>query len=798
MDAQTQIIQRLAEELTVRPQQVAAAVELLDGGATVPFISRYRKEVTGGLDDGQLRTLEERLRYLRELEERREAVLASIDEQGKLTGELTAQIREADTKQRLEDLYLPYKKKRRTKAQIAREAGLEPLADALLANPSLDPQATAADYVDKDKGVEDAKVALDGAKQILMERFAEDAELVGRLRDRLWQDSELSARVIEGKQQEGAKFSDYFEHDERLAKVPSHRALAMFRGRNEGVLGLALKLPGEDEAPIHPAEVAIARHFDIDLSSEDQERLAGRWLREVVRWTWRVKLYTHLETELFARLRERAELEAIDVFASNLKDLLLAAPAGPKATLALDPGLRTGCKVAVVDSTGQFLDHDVIYPHAPQKRWDEALSTLTRLVEKHAVSLIAIGNGTASRETDRLAEELVKRLAAGNSPHRLAKVMVSEAGASVYSASEIAAREFPDLDVTIRGAVSIARRLQDPLAELVKIEPKSIGVGQYQHDVSQVQLSRSLETVIEDCVNAVGVDLNMASSALLARVSGLNPGLAENIVSRRNAEGPFRNRRELLEVARLGPRTFEQCAGFLRIMQGDNPLDASAVHPEAYPVVSRIAKRDGRELSSLIGDGAYLKTLKPSDFTDEKFGVPTVTDIFKELDKPGRDPRPEFRAAEFREGVEQIKDLESGMILEGTVTNVTHFGAFVDIGVHQDGLVHISALSDTFVENPRQVVKAGDIVKVKVMSVDIPRKRIGLTMRLKDQPDDASTMNARSSKEASSEARREGPDNSRNKAAQRKNQDRGGVAQAGQMGALGEALLKARNKNDGR
>nr|WP_298374086.1 Tex family protein [uncultured Halomonas sp.] len=790
MDAQTQIIQRIAEELTVRPQQVAAAVELLDGGATVPFISRYRKEVTGGLDDGQLRSLEERLRYLRELEERREAVLASIHEQGKLTDELATQIREANTKQRLEDLYLPYKKKRRTKAQIAREAGLEPLADALLVNPSLDPQVTATDYVDTDKGVEDAKAALDGAKQILMERFAEDAELVGRLRDRLWQDSELSARVIDGKQQEGAKFSDYFEHDERLAKVPSHRALAMFRGRNEGVLGLALKLPGEDEAPIHPAEVAIARHFDIDLSNEDQGRLAGRWLREVVRWTWRVKLYTHLETELFGWLRERAELEAIDVFASNLKDLLLAAPAGPKATLALDPGLRTGCKIAVVDSTGQFLDHDVIYPHAPQKRWDEALSTLTRLVEKHDVSLIAIGNGTASRETDKLAEELVKRFAAASTPRRLAKVMVSEAGASVYSASEIAAREFPDLDVTIRGAVSIARRLQDPLAELVKIEPKSIGVGQYQHDVSQVQLSRSLETVIEDCVNAVGVDLNMASSALLARVSGLNPGLAENIVMRRNAEGPFRNRRELLEVARLGPRTFEQCAGFLRIMQGDNPLDASAVHPEAYPVVSRIAKQGGRELASLIGDGAYLKALKPSDFTDEKFGVPTVTDIFKELDKPGRDPRPEFRAAEFREGVEQIKDLEPGMILEGTVTNVTHFGAFVDVGVHQDGLVHISALSDTFVENPRQVVKAGDIVKVKVMTVDIARKRIGLTMRLKDQPDGASTMNAPPSKGAAPR----NTDNSRAKPAQRKNQERGGGSQSGQMGALGEALLKARNR----
>nr|WP_299242641.1 Tex family protein [uncultured Halomonas sp.] len=790
MDAQTQITQRLAEELTVRPQQVAAAVELLDCGATVPFISRYRKEVTGGLDDGQLRTLEERLRYLRELEERREAVLASIDEQGKLTDELTAQIREAGTKQRLEDLYLPYKKKRRTKAQIAREAGLEPLAEALLADPGLDPQATAGDYVDADKGVEDAKAALDGAKQILMERFAEDAELVGRLRDRLWDEGELSARVIEGKQQEGAKFSDYFEHDERLAKVPSHRALAMFRGRNEGVLGLVLKLPGEEEAPVHPAEVAIAKHFGIDIANDDQDRPGNRWLREVVRWTWRVKLYTHLETELMGRLRERAEHDAINVFAANLKDLLLAAPAGPKSTLALDPGLRTGCKVAVVDATGQFLDHEVIYPHAPQKRWDDALAILARLVEKHDVTLIAIGNGTASRETDKLAGELVKHFAAASTPRRLAKVMVSEAGASVYSASEIAAREFPDLDVTIRGAVSIARRLQDPLAELVKIEPKSIGVGQYQHDVSQVQLSRSLETVIEDCVNAVGVDLNTASSALLARVSGLNPGLADNIVVRRNAQGAFRNRRELLDVARLGPRTFEQCAGFLRIMQGDNPLDASAVHPEAYPLVARIAERGGRELASLIGDGAYLKALKPSDFTDDKFGVPTVTDILKELDKPGRDPRPEFRAAEFREGVEKIKDLEPGMILEGTVTNVTHFGAFVDVGVHQDGLVHISALSDTFVEDPRQVVKAGDIVKVKVMTVDIERKRIGLSMRMQDQPGDASAGEAKPSRSSG----RDKDAGKRRGQSAHGNKERGGVSQATQMGALGEALLKARSK----
>ncbi|MDX1467205.1 MAG: Tex family protein, partial [Halomonas sp.] len=684
MDAHDKIIARLAEELAVRPPQVSATVELLDGGATVPFIARYRKEVTGGLDDIQLRQLHERLAYLRELEERREAVLAAIDEQGKLTDALAASLRAADTKQRLEDLYLPYKKKRRTKAQIAREAGLEPLAEALLADPSLTPEAEAAKYLRAAEGdtpaVEDAKAALDGAKQILMERFAEDPELVGRLRERLWSEGELSARLIAGKEQEGAKFSDYFEHDETLAKVPSHRALAMFRGRNEGVLALTLRLPGEDEAPIHPAQVAIAKHFSIS----DQGRPADRWLAEVVRWTWRVKLYTHLETELMGRLRERAEAEAIEVFAANLKDLLLAAPAGQKATLAIDPGLRTGCKVAVVDATGQFLEHATIYPHAPRNAWAASLEELARLVKKHDVALIAVGNGTASRETDRLAGELVKALAG---TQRLAKVMVSEAGASVYSASEYASREFPDLDVSIRGAVSIARRLQDPLAELVKIEPKSIGVGQYQHDVSQLQLSRSLEAVIEDCVNAVGVDLNTASSALLSRVAGLNAALADNIVARRNAEGAFTSRRALLDVSRLGPKTFEQCAGFLRIMNGDNPLDASAVHPEAYPLVERIAKRSGRELAGLIGDSATLKSLKPADFADERFGVPTVSDILAELDKPGRDPRPEFKAAEFREGVETLKDLEPGMILEGSVTNVTHFGAFVDIGVHQDGLV---------------------------------------------------------------------------------------------------------------
>lgn len=781
MDVKQRITARLAEELSVRPEQVAATVELLDGGATVPFIARYRKEVTGALDDTQLRQLDERLRYLRELEERREAVLAAIDEQGKLDSTLKATIQAADTKQRLEDLYLPFKKKRRTKAQIAREAGLEPLADALLANPTLEPESEAAHYLREAEGdipaIDDAKAALDGAKQILMERFAEDPELIGQLRERLWQEGEISARVLEGKQQDGAKFSDYFEHDEKLAKVPSHRALAMFRGRNEGILSLAIRLPGEDDAPIHPAQVAIAKQVGIS----DEGRAADKWLSEVVRWTWRVKLYTALETELLGRLRDQAEQTAIDVFAANLKDLLLAAPAGQKVTLALDPGLRTGCKVAVIDATGQFVDQATIYPHAPQNRWDESLNVLAKLVKQHGVELIAVGNGTASRETDKLAGELVKALAPA---HRLSKVMVSEAGASVYSASEYAARELPDLDVTIRGAVSIARRLQDPLAELVKIEPKSIGVGQYQHDVSQVQLSRSLEAVIEDCVNAVGVDLNTASSALLSRVAGLSAAIAENIVAQRNVQGAFKSRKELLEVSRLGPKTFEQCAGFLRISNADNPLDASAVHPEAYTLVERIAKQNSRDVKGLIGDSATLKALKPADFADERFGVPTVSDILKELDKPGRDPRPEFKAAEFREGVETLKDLKLGMVLEGTVTNVTHFGAFVDIGVHQDGLVHISALSDRFIDDPRSVVKAGDIVTVKVMSVDIPRKRVGLSMRLDDEPEQPDAPGTTASAAPRKPAR---------------SQRQGGQRQGGQvneapaaMGALGAALLKAK------
>lgn len=788
MDVKQRIISRLATELNVRPEQVSATVELLDGGATVPFIARYRKEVTGALDDIQLRQLDERLRYLRELEERREAVLAAIDEQGKLDATLKATIQAAETKQRLEDLYLPFKKKRRTKAQIAREAGLEPLADALLANPQLNPESEAAQYLRPAEGdipaIEDAKAALDGAKQILMERFAEDPELIGRLRERLWQEGELSARVLDGKQQEGAKFSDYFEHDEKLAKVPSHRALAMFRGRNEGILGLAIRLPGEEDAPIHPAQVAIAKQVGIS----DEGRPTDKWLSEVVRWTWRVKLYTALETELLGRLREQAELTAIEVFAANLKDLLLAAPAGQKVTLAIDPGLRTGCKVAVVDATGQFIDQATIYPHAPQNRWDESLNVLAKLVKQHGVQLVAVGNGTASRETDKLAGDLLKALAP---EHRLSKVMVSEAGASVYSASEYASRELPDLDVTVRGAVSIARRLQDPLAELVKIEPKSIGVGQYQHDVSQVQLSRSLEVVIEDCVNAVGVDLNTASSALLSRVAGLSAAIAENIVAQRNVQGAFKSRKELLEVSRLGPKTFEQCAGFLRISNAENPLDASAVHPEAYTLVERIAKQNSRDIKGLIGDSATLKALKPADFADERFGVPTVSDILKELDKPGRDPRPEFKAAEFREGVETLKDLKLGMVLEGTVTNVTHFGAFVDVGVHQDGLVHISALSDRFIDDPRSVVKAGDIVTVKVMSVDIPRKRVGLSMRLDDEPEQAQAASNSTNGEPRKPARSQ---RSASSGQNGRGQRQGGKSSeaAAPMGALGAALLKAK------
>ncbi len=717
---------RIANELGVRPQQVAAAVALLDEGSTVPFIARYRKEVTGSLDDTQLRNLEERLRYLRELDERRVSILASIEEQGKLTPELKREIDLADTKTRLEDLYLPYKQKRRTKGQIALEAGLGELADALFGNPDLTPEQQAARFVDAEKGFADVKAVLEGAKYILMERFAEDADLLAKLRDFLKHNATLSARVVPGKENEGAKFSDYFEHDEVLKNTPSHRALAIFRGRNEGILSVSLKVGDETPGSMHPGEGMIGERFGI----ANRGRAADKWLGEVVRWTWKVKLYTHLETDLLGELRDKAEDEAISVFARNLHDLLLSAPAGPRATLALDPGLRTGCKVAVVDATGKLLETATVYPHAPRNDWDGTLAILAKLCAKHAVDLIAIGNGTASRESDKLAGELIKKVPG----LKLTKIMVSEAGASVYSASELAAKEFPDLDVSLRGAVSIARRLQDPLAELVKIDPKSIGVGQYQHDVSQLKLARSLDAVVEDCVNAVGVDVNTASAALLARISGLNSTLAQNIVQFRDANGAFKSRSELKKVPRLGDKTFEQAAGFLRVMNGDNPLDASAVHPETYPLVKRIAADTNRDIRSLIGDSAFLKRLDPKQFTDETFGLPTVTDILSELDKPGRDPRPEFKTAEFQEGVEKLSDLEPGMVLEGVVTNVTNFGAFVDIGVHQDGLVHISALSEKFVKDPYEVVKAGDIVKVKVMEVDIPRQRVGLSMRMSDTP----------------------------------------------------------------
>jgi uncharacterized protein len=720
------IAERIAQELSVHAHQVDAAIKLLDEGATVPFIARYRKEATGALDDTQMRTLDERLRYLRELEERRQTILGSIAEQGKLSAELERDILEADTKNRLEDLYLPYKPKRRSKALIAREAGLEPLADALLADPSRDPDTLGATYLNPDAGIDDARAALDGARQILMERFAEDANLLARLRQFLADHALLASRLVEGKEQEGAKFRDYFAHTEALSKVPSHRALAMFRGRNEGILALNLVMDAaEKPTDTHPCEAMVAGHWRI----EDRQRPADQWLRESVRWTWRVKLLTHLQTDLLGQLRERAEREAIQVFAHNLKDLLLAAPAGPRATIGLDPGLRTGVKVAVVDANGKVLDHGAIYPHEPRKRLQEAEATLLQMIMKHRVELIAIGNGTAGRETDKFVGDLLR----AHPELTVRKAMVNESGASIYSASEFAAREFPDLDVTIRGAVSIARRLQDPLAELVKIDPKSIGVGQYQHDVSQVQLARQLDSVVEDCVNAVGVDVNTASVPLLARVSGLNQSIAANIVALRDAQGSFTSRSALLKVPRLGEKTFEQAAGFLRVVGGDNPLDGSAVHPESYPVVAAIAARQQRPIGSMIGDTAFLRALDPAAYTTGTVGLPTVKDIIAELAKPGRDPRGEFKMAAFQEGVEKISDLVPDMILEGTVTNVTAFGAFVDIGVHQDGLVHISALAERFVKDPRDVVKAGDIVRVKVMEIDQPRKRIGLSMRLSDK-----------------------------------------------------------------
>ena len=740
------IEQRLALELTCKPVQVAAAIALLDEGATVPFIARYRKEATGGLDDIQLRLLEERLRYLRELEDRRAAIVASITEQNKMTPELLDAVMHAEDKTRLEDLYLPYKQKRRTKAQIAIEAGLAPLADGLLANPDLNPEMEANKYLrdafttaeGNNPGVADIKAALDGARQILMERFAEDATLLQSLREYVQEHGIVESKVIEGKQDEGEKFADYFDYSETIATVPSHRALALLRGRREGILDVTLRLDTEAEkpkwdAPHNPCEGRIAARFGI----KNQGRPADKWLGDTARWTWRVKSFMHLETELMGALRERSEQDAINVFATNLKALLLAAPAGQRATMGLDPGLRTGVKVAVVDATGKVVDTAVIYPHQPKNDWDGSLHTLGKLAAKHNVSLISIGNGTASRETDKLAGELIKGLAKSHPEHKLAKIVVSEAGASVYSASELAAKEFPELDVSLRGAVSIARRLQDPLAELVKIEPKAIGVGQYQHDVNQVKLARALDARVEDCVNAVGVDVNTASAALLARVAGLSASVAENVVKHRDANGPFANRKALLKVPRLGDKAFEQCAGFLRVPNGDNPLDTSAVHPEAYPVVERIIAQCGREVRHVMGDLGFLRSLKAEQYTDDKFGLPTVRDILKELEKPGRDPRPEFVAPSFAEGVEDVKDLRPGMILEGRVTNVAAFGAFVDIGVHQDGLVHVSALSHTFVKDPRDAVKAGDIVKVKVMEVDLPRQRIGLSMRLDDEPGQA-------------------------------------------------------------
>ncbi|HGS4748503.1 TPA: Tex family protein [Vibrio cholerae] len=721
------ICHQIAQELNVRPEQVIAAVTLIDDGNTVPFIARYRKEVTGGLDDTQLRNLDSRLAYLREMDDRRQTILKSIQEQGKLTPELEQAILSADSKNRLEDLYLPYKPKRRTKGQIAIEAGLEPLADTLWTQPNTDPESEAAKYINAEKGVADSKAALDGARAIVMERIAEDANLLEKIRQHLNRSAEIVSRVVEGKEQAGEKFKDYFDHREPISKAPSHRALAMLRGRNEGFLTLTLNADPELEESARQSycETLIAEHYGIHLS----QATADAWRKQVISWAWKIKISMHMETELMSAMKERAEIEAIEVFATNLKDLLMAAPAGPRATLGLDPGLRTGCKVAVVDATGKVLATDTIYPHAPQHQYDRAMQSIALLVKKFNVDLIAIGNGTASRETDAFAADLIKR---GNL--KVQKIMVSEAGASVYSASELAAKEFPNLDVSLRGAVSIARRLQDPLAELVKIDPKSIGVGQYQHDVSQTLLAKRLDAIVEDCVNAVGVDVNTASAALLTRVAGLSAALAQNIVDYRDENGRFESRSALKKVPRLGPKAFEQCAGFLRIMDGKNPLDASAVHPEAYPVVKTIAEKNSKDLKTLIGNTEFLRTLRAVDYTDENFGVPTVTDIIKELDKPGRDPRPEFKTATFAEGIHEVSDLEVGMVLEGVVSNVANFGAFVDIGVHQDGLVHISALTDRFISDPREVVKAGDIVKVKVMEVDVQRKRIALSMRLNDEP----------------------------------------------------------------
>jgi uncharacterized protein len=771
------INRQIAAELGVREQQVEATVALLDGGATVPFVARYRKEVTGALDDAQLRTLEERLNYLRELEHRRIAILDSVREQGKLDAALEAAILAADSKSRLEDIYLPFKPKRRTKAEIAKEAGLEPLADLLLTQPSNDPRVAAAPFIDAEKQVADVAAALEGARAILVERFAEDADLIGSLREQMWSNGRMASKVRSAKKTEGEKFKDYFDFSEPLTRLPSHRILAMFRGEKEEILDLQIhpEPPGETPAAISSHELKIMHRFAIS----DSGRLGDKWLIETARWAWRTKIQVHLNIDLRMRLWTAAETEAVRVFASNLRDLLLAAPAGARVTMGLDPGFRSGVKVAVVDATGKVVATTAIYPHEPQRRWDEALATLGKLAMQHGVDLIAIGNGTASRETDKLAMDLVKLLP----DLKMSKIVVSEAGASVYSASAFASEELPDLDVTLRGAVSIARRLQDPLAELVKIEPKAIGVGQYQHDLGESHLARSLDAVVEDCVNAVGVDANTASAPLLARVSGIGAGLAQTIVQHRDVNGPFKSRKALKQVPRLGPKAFEQCAGFLRISGGDDPLDASGVHPEAYPVVRKILAATKSDIKALIGNSEILRDIKPQNFVDDTFGLPTVTDILRELEKPGRDPRPAFKAAVFREGVETLKDLKPGMILEGTVTNVAAFGAFVDIGVHQDGLVHISAMSKTFIKDPREVVKSGDIVKVKVLEVEVARKRIALTLRLDDEPGARSerpaqgTPKAKSGKSTTSSAPRPQPPS-------------GG-------GALAEALRRAGEKNGG-
>jgi protein Tex len=769
------IHRQIAQELGVREQQVEATVALLDGGATVPFVARYRKEITGALDDAQLRTLEERLNYLRELEARRLAILESVREQGKLDAALEAAIMAADSKGRLEDIYLPFKPKRRTKAEIAKEAGLEPLSEQLLTQPQHDPQVAAAPFVDAEKGVADVAAALEGARAILVERFAEDADLIGALREQMWSNGMMASTVRKGKKTEGEKFADYFEFSEPLNKLPSHRILALFRGEKEEILDLQLQPEAQPAAADvqSSAEMKIMQRFAIS----NQGRPGDRWLAETVRWAWRTKIQMHLGIDLRMRLWTAAETEAVRVFASNLRDLLLAAPAGARVTMGLDPGFRSGVKVAVVDATGKVKATTAVYPHEPQKRWDEALAILGRLAVEHRVDLIAIGNGTASRETDKLAMELVKLLP----DLKMSKIVVSEAGASVYSASAFASEELPELDVTMRGAVSIARRLQDPLAELVKIDPKAIGVGQYQHDLGETKLARSLDAVVEDCVNAVGVDANTASAPLLARVSGIGAGLAQSIVQHRDANGPFTSRKGLKDVPRLGPKAFEQCAGFLRINDGEDPLDASGVHPEAYPVVRRILAATKSDIKALIGNAEIVRQLKPQSFVDDTFGLPTVTDILRELEKPGRDPRPAFKAAVFKEGVETLKDLKRGMVLEGTVTNVAAFGAFVDIGVHQDGLVHISAMSRTFIKDPREVVKSGDIVKVKVLEVEVARKRIALTLRLDDE------VGAKADRPAPGKPR----DISRaqmTSSAPRKPQESSG-------GALAEALRRAAEKN---